>query len=30
MSCQNGVVISGITHFHSIFRDKQYDYGGSL
>jgi hypothetical protein len=30
LSCQNGVVISGKTHFHSIFRDKEMDYGKSL
>ncbi len=30
LSCQNGVVISGKTHFHSIFRDKAMDYGASL
>lgn len=30
VACQNGVVIQGKTHYHTIFRDKQYDYGGSL
>ncbi|MEZ4382266.1 MAG: DUF3500 domain-containing protein [Nannocystaceae bacterium] len=30
LSCQNGVVIQGQTHYHSIYRDKQFDYGGSL
>jgi hypothetical protein len=30
VSCQNGVVIQGKTHYHTIFRDKEYDYGGSL
>ena len=30
VSCQGGVVIQGKTHYHTIFRDKQYDYGGTL
>ena len=30
LSCQAGVVISGISHFHTIYRDKTYDYGGEL
>lgn len=30
VACQAGVVIQGKTHYHSIFRDKQYDYGGTL
>lgn len=30
VSCQSGVVIQGKTHYHTIFRDKQYDYGGTL
>lgn len=30
VSCQNGVVIAGKTHFHSIYRDKTMDYGNSL
>lgn len=30
LSCQAGVVIQGISHFHTIFRDKQTDYGGTL
>lgn len=30
LACQSGIVIQGKTHFHSIFRDKQYDYGGTL
>jgi hypothetical protein len=29
VSCQSGEVLSG-THYHSIFRDKTYDYGGAL
>lgn len=28
--CQNGVVIQGQTHYHSVFRDKAMDYGNSL
>ena len=27
---QNGVVISGQTHYHMIYRDKKYDYGDRL
>jgi hypothetical protein len=30
VACQAGVVISGATHYHSIYRDKQFDYGGTL
>ena len=30
LSCQGGVVIQGKTHYHSIFRDKQSDYGGTI
>jgi hypothetical protein len=30
VACQAGVVIQGKTHYHTIFRDKQYDYGGTL
>jgi hypothetical protein len=30
LACQAGVVIQGKTHFHSIYRDKQYDYGNTL
>lgn len=30
VSCQAGVVIQDKTHYHTIFRDKQYDYGGEL
>ena len=29
VSCQNGVVLSG-THYHTIYRDKSYDYGAEL
>lgn len=28
--CQNGVVISGKIHYHSIWRDKTADYGGDF
>jgi hypothetical protein len=30
LSCQSGVVVAGKTHFHSIYRDKEMDYGKSL
>lgn len=30
LSCQAGVVVSGKSHYHGIFRDKQFDYGGTL
>jgi hypothetical protein len=30
VACQAGVVISGITHYHTIYRDKLKDYGASL
>src|SRR5262249_2705373 len=30
VACQAGVVISGITHYPSIYREKQFDYGGTL
>lgn len=30
LSCQGGVVIQGQTHYHSIYRDKMFDYGNSL
>lgn len=30
LSAQGGVVIQGKTHFHTIFRDKSFDYGHSL
>ena len=30
VACQAGVVIQGITHYHSIYRDKTFDYGGDL
>lgn len=28
--CQNGVLVRNQTHYHTIFRDKTYDYGNSL
>jgi len=30
IACQGGIVIQGKTHYHTIYRDKQFDYGGSL
>jgi hypothetical protein len=30
VACQGGIVIKGKTHFHTIYRDKQFDYGGTL
>ncbi len=30
LSCQAGVVITGTTHYHSIYRDKLFDYAGDL
>lgn len=30
LSAQGGVVIQGKTHFHTIYRDKAFDYGHSL
>lgn len=30
VACQGGVVIRGQTHYHTIFRDKQMDYGNAL
>lgn len=30
VACQNGVVVSGKTHYHTMFRDKVMDYGNSL
>lgn len=29
VACQNGVVVQGETHYHTMFRDKTMDYGGS-
>lgn len=28
--CQNGVLVRNETHYHTIFRDKTYDYGNTL
>lgn len=30
VDCQGGIVVQGATHYHSIFRDKSWDYGASL
>lgn len=30
VACQNGIIISGETHYHTIFRDKSWDYGNNL
>ena len=30
VACQSGVVIRNITHYHTIYRDKQTDYGNQL
>jgi hypothetical protein len=30
VSCQGGVVIRNQTHYHTIYRDKMYDYGNQL
>jgi len=30
VACPGGIVISGKTHYHTIYRDKQGDYGKSL
>jgi Protein of unknown function (DUF3500) len=30
VSCQGGVVVRNATHYHSIYRDKTDDYGGTL
>lgn len=30
VSCQAGVIIQGLTHYHTIYRDKSFDYGASL
>ena len=29
VACQNGVILSG-THYHTIYRDRDYDYGAEL
>lgn len=30
VSCQEGAVVLGATHYHTIYRDKRFDYGGAL
>jgi len=30
VACQGGIVIQGVTHYHTIYRDKTYDYGNTL
>ncbi len=30
LACQGGVVIRGETHYHTIYRDKEMDYGNTL
>jgi len=30
VACQGGIVIQGKTHYHTIYRDKMYDYGNTL
>lgn len=30
VACQAGVVIQGLTHYHTIYRDKSFDYGATL
>lgn len=30
VACQNGVVIQGSTHYHTIYRDKTFDYANTL
>ncbi|MFT3710885.1 MAG: DUF3500 domain-containing protein [Archangium sp.] len=30
LSVQGGVVIRNVSHYHSVFHDKQYDYGGEF
>lgn len=30
VACQGGIVIKGKTHYHTIYRDKQFDYSGKL
>lgn len=30
LSCQQGVVFDGVTHYHAIYRDSSYDYGNIL
>ncbi|HEY4241439.1 MAG TPA: DUF3500 domain-containing protein [Kofleriaceae bacterium] len=30
VACQSGIVFHDATHYHTIYRDKQYDYGNTL
>ncbi|MEK9714191.1 MAG: DUF3500 domain-containing protein, partial [Thalassolituus sp.] len=30
VACQNGVIIRNTTHYHTMYRDKYWDYGNSL
>lgn len=30
LACQAGAVIQNVTHYHTIYRDKSYDYGDQL
>ena len=30
VACQGGVVIQNATHYHTIYRDKSFDYGATL
>lgn len=30
VACQSGVVIKNVTHYHTIYRDKSFDYGNML
>ena len=30
LACQGGVVIRGQTHYHTVYRDKEMDYGNTL
>src|SRR6185436_17479922 len=30
VACQGGIVIRNVTHYHTIYRDKSFDYGNML
>ena len=30
LSCQSGVIVRDVTHYHSMYRDKELDYGAEL
>jgi hypothetical protein len=30
LAVQNGIVYANETHYHTIFRDKTFDYGGDF